>query len=144
MGTVRGRARRTGGEQEMAVEFKVTLQNTPGTLARLGTILGDGRVNIEAIQGTSSEGEGFIQFVPNDPDKAARSLDQAGIAYSRRDVLVVKVLDEPGMLGDVALVMSKAGINIDSVYVTTRGHIVLGVDDLAGAIQIAAGMAVMA
>ncbi len=128
----------------MAVEFKVTLQNIPGTLARLGTILGDGRVNIEAIQGTSREGEGFIQFVPNDPDKAARSLDQAGIAYSRRDVLVVKVLDEPGMLGDVALVMSKAGINIDSVYVTTRGHIVLGVDDMAGALQVAAGMAVMA
>jgi hypothetical protein len=48
------------------------------------------------------------------------------------------------MLGDVALVMSKAGINIDSVYVTTQGHIVLGVDDMAGAIQIAAGMAVMA
>ncbi len=132
-----------GGKHEMAVEFKVTLQNTPGTLARLGTILGDGRVNIEAIQGTSREGEGFIQFVPNDPDQAARILDQAGIAYSRRDVLVVKVLDQPGMLGDVALVMSKAGINIDSVYVTTRGHIVLGVDDLAGAIQVAAGMAVM-
>jgi len=128
----------------MAVEFKVTLQNIPGTLARLGTILGDGRVNIEAIQGTRSEGEGFIQLVPNDPDKAARSIDQAGIAYSRRDVLVVKVLDEPGMLGDVALVMSKAGINIDSVYVTTRGHIVLGVDGMAGALQVAAGMAVMA
>jgi hypothetical protein len=45
--------------------------------------------------------------------------------------------------GDVALVMSKAGINIDSVYVTTKGHIVLGVDDMAGAIQIAGGMAVM-
>jgi hypothetical protein len=24
--------------------------------------------------------------------------------------------------GDVALVMSEAGINIDSVYVTTKGH----------------------
>jgi hypothetical protein len=39
--------------------------------------------------------------------------------------------------------MSKAGINIDSVYVTTNGHIVLGVDDLPGAVQIAGGMAVM-
>jgi hypothetical protein len=46
------------------------------------------------------------------------------------------------MLGDVALVMSEAGINIDSVYVTTRGHVVLGVDDLKGAIQVAGGMAV--
>jgi hypothetical protein len=127
----------------MAVEFKVTLQDTPGTLARLGTILGDARVNIEAIQGASREGRGFIQFVPSDPDRAAHALDAAGVEYSRRDVLVVRVLDQPGMLGDVALVMSKAGINIDSVYVTTRGHIVLGVDDLAGATQVAAGMAVM-
>jgi hypothetical protein len=128
----------------MTVEFKVTVQDTPGTLARLGRILGEARVNVEAIQGTSREGKGFIQFVPNDEDKAALTLDAAAIAYSKREVLVVRVLDEPGMLGDVALVMSKAGINIDSVYVTTRGHIVLGVDDLAGAIQVATGMAVVA
>src|SRR5262245_55202654 len=128
----------------MAVEFKVTLQDAPGTLARLGMILGDARVNIEAIQGTSREGKGFIQFVPNDEHKAAVALDAAGVAYSKRDVLVVRVFDQPGMLGDLALVMSKAGINVDAVYVTTRGYIVLGVDDPAGAVQIAGGMAVMA
>jgi hypothetical protein len=62
----------------MAVEFKVTLQDTPGTLARLGRILGDAGVNIEAIQGASREGRGFIHFVPNDPGKAAVALDAAG------------------------------------------------------------------
>ena len=128
----------------MATEFRVVLQDRPGTLARFGCLLGDARVNIEAIQGTSREGEGFIQFVAKDSAKAARALDTAGISYTEREVLIVKVLDEPGMLGDVALVMSEAGINIDSVYVTTRGHVVLGVDDLAGATQVAGGMAVMA
>ena len=128
----------------MAVELKVMVQDTPGTFARLGKILGDARVNIVAIQGTSRRGKGFIRFVPNDPDQAAHALDAAGIGYTQREVLVVRVLDEPGMLGDVAFVLSQAGINIDSVYVTTHGHIVLGVDDVAGAIQVAAGMAVMA
>ena len=127
----------------MALEFKVTVQDTPGTLARLGAALGDTGINIEAIQGTSREGKGFIQFVPDDPDRTAVALDAAGIAYGRRDVLVIRVLDQPGMLGDVALVMSRAGINIDSVYLTTSGHVVLGVDDLAGAVQVAAGMAVI-
>jgi hypothetical protein len=130
-------------EGTVATEFRVSLEDRPGALARLAGVLGDARVNIEAIQGVSLEGKGIVQFVPNDPDKAARALDTAGIFYSRREVLVVKVLDEPGTLGDVALVMSKAGINIDSVYVTTRGHVVLGVDDLAGATQVAGGMAVM-
>lgn len=127
----------------MATEFKVILEDRPGTLARLGSVLGDARVNIEAIQAMSREGKGVVQFVPNDPDKAAHALDAAGISYTRREVLIVRVLDEPGMLGDVALVMSQAGINIDSVYVTARGHVVLGVDDLVGATQVAGGMAVM-
>src|SRR6266536_4220865 len=121
----------------MALEIMVILEDKPGTLAHLGSVLGDAKVNIEAIAGMSRDGKTLIRFVPREPDGAARALDAAGIAYTRREVLVVRVLDEPGMLGDVALVMSEAGINIDSVYVTTQGHIVLGVDDLAGAIQVA-------
>lgn len=128
----------------MATEFTVNLEDRPGTLARLGTVLGDAAVNIEAIHGISREGSGIVQFVPHDRGEAARALDAARIAYRTREVLIVKVLDEPGTLGDVALVMSQAGINIDSVYVTTRGLVVLGVDDLKGATQVAGGMAVMA
>ncbi|MGH9460143.1 MAG: ACT domain-containing protein [Vicinamibacteria bacterium] len=127
----------------MAIEFRVTLEDKPGALARLCTTLGDAGVNIEAIQAYSLDGKGIVRFVPNQPDQAARALEAQGMAYSRREVLVVKVLDEPGMLRDVALVMSEAGINIDSVYITSAGHVVLGVDDLTGAIQVAGGMAVM-
>jgi len=128
----------------MATEFKVSLENKPGTLAQVGTVLGDADVNIVAIQGFSRGEESIIQFVPDNPDKAAAAFQAAGIPYTNREVLIVKVLDEPDDLGDVALVMTDAGINIDSVYVTTAGHVVLAVDDLDGAIQIAEGMTVMA
>ena len=128
----------------MATEFKVSLKNEPGTLAQVGTVLGDADVNILAIQGFSRGEESIVQFVPNNPDKAAAALKAAGITYTNREVLIVKVLGEPGMLGDVALVMTDAGINIDSLYVTTAGHVVLAVDDLKGAIQVAEGMTVMA
>jgi len=127
----------------MATEFTIMLEDRPGALARVCTLLGDGQINIEAIQGTCRDGQSCVQFVVNDTSGAARALAAAGIAYRCREVLVVKVLDQPGMLGDVAFVMSRAGINIESVYVTTCGHIVLGVDDLDGAIQVAGGMAVM-
>jgi hypothetical protein len=128
----------------MATEFQVILDDRPGALARLCSVLGDARVNIEAIQGMSREGKSVVLFVPSDVDAAVHALDAAGLSHARREVLVVRVLDEPGMLGDVALVMARAGINIDSVYVTTHGHVVLGVDDLVGATQVAGGMAVMA
>ena len=53
-----------------------------------------------------------------------------------------RTFQEPGPAG--ALVMAHAGINIQSVSVTTRGHLVFGVDDIARAIQVAGGMAVLA
>ena len=127
----------------MATEFKVKLPHEPGSLARLGTVLGDADVNIDGIHGTSGDGESVVHFVTDNALEATRALDDAGLDYIIREVIVVKVLDEPGTLGDVALVMSEAGVNIDSVYTTTRGDVVFGVDDVAGAIQIAAGMAVM-
>jgi hypothetical protein len=127
----------------MATEFQVILEDKPGALAMLGSALGDARVNIEALQGFRLEQKGIVQFVPNDPEGAAHALDTAGLTFTTREVLIVRVLDQPGMLGDVALVMSKAGININTIYLTSRGHAVFGVDDLAGAIQVASGMAVM-
>jgi hypothetical protein len=127
----------------MATEFQVILEDKPGALARLGAILGDARVNIEAIHGVSLEHRGIVRFVPNDPEGAARALDVAAVDYTTREVLIVRVLDQPGTLGDVALVMATAGININSIYVTSHGRVVLGVDDLVGATQVAAGMAVM-
>jgi hypothetical protein len=127
----------------MALEFAVILPDVPGTLARFGQTLGDARVNIEAIQGITRGGEGLVRFVPDNPDRVRRALEAAGFQHTTREVLVLRVLDEPGALGDVALVMATAGINIDAVYVTTKGYVVFGVDDVAGAIHVAGGMAVM-
>jgi len=130
----------------MAIEFKVKLPDEAGSLARLGTVLGDADVNIDGIHGTScsgGSGESVVHFVTDNALEATRALDDAELDYIIREVVVVKVLDQPGTLGDVALVMAEAGVNIDSVYATTSGDVVFGVDDVAGAIQIASGMAVM-
>jgi hypothetical protein len=86
----------------MATEFKVFLEDMPGTLAHLCGVLGETGVNIEAIQGVSREGrESVVQFVPRDRHTATHALDVGGIAYSTREVLIVKSLDEPSTLADV-------------------------------------------
>jgi hypothetical protein len=126
----------------MALEFSVVLDDSPGSLARLGGVLGDAGVNIEAIQGASREGKSLVRFLTSDAARTADALTTAGIEFTRREVLIVRILDEPGTLGDLTLIMAEAKINIDSIYVTTRGWVVLGVDDLAGAVQISAGVAV--
>ncbi len=127
----------------MPIEFQVSLEDKPGSLAWLGSVLGEADVNFEAIEGRSGRGVTVVHFVASDTEAAAAALKESGIPYSKREVVVVNILDQPGALGDVALVMSEAGINIDCVYVTVRGDVVLGVDDVEGAVQVASGMAVM-
>jgi hypothetical protein len=126
----------------MITEFIVHLAHRPGTLAELCEAVGRTGVNIEALQALAVGDEGLIHFVVDDPERAATALDAAGIEYTTRRVIAVHVLDQPGVLADVARVMFEAGINIDSVYITTDGRLILGVDDLAGATQVASGLAV--
>jgi hypothetical protein len=127
----------------MAIEFQITLENKPGSLAKLTRLLGHAGVNIDAIQGRSGRAESVVHLVADSAEHATAVLRGDGVDFTTREVLLVKVLDEPGVLGDVALVMSDAGVNIDSIYATTKGLLVLGVDDYEGAVQVAGGMAVM-
>ena len=87
----------------MATEFRVIIEDKPGSLAQLGGDLSDARVNIEAIHAMSREGRSFVEFIPNNQTRAVQALDTAEVSYTKREVLVVRVLDEPGMLGDVHL-----------------------------------------
>jgi hypothetical protein len=67
----------------MATEFTVILEDRPGTLARLGIVLGGAAVNIEAIHGINREESGIVQFVPNDRAKAARALARPASPIAR-------------------------------------------------------------
>lgn len=127
----------------MTTEISVRLANKPGTLADLGETLGAADINLEAVQGVSTDGTSVLRFLCEDVSAAQLALDAAGIEYTTREVVTIQALHEPGTLGDVARVMADAGINIDSVYVTGSGDVVLGVDDVQGAQEVAKGMAVM-
>jgi hypothetical protein len=126
----------------MTTEFIVTMPHKPGQLAELGSVLGQAHVNVEALQAVALGDRGIIHFVTSQTDAAQAALTRGGYDFRTREVLVVHVLNEPGTLGDVAHVMADAGINIDAAYVTVGGNVVLGVDDLDGARQVASGMAV--
>ena len=126
----------------MAIEFKTILINKPGRLAQFTNVLGEAGVKIQAIHQMSDQSGSIVQFVPDDPAMTESVLTAARVDFTSREVLIVDVLDQPRTLGDVATVMADAGVNIDSIYLMTSGVVVLGVDDLDGAKQVAAGMAV--
>ena len=73
----------------------------------------------------------MIHLLVEDAAAAKRSLQEAGIEVrNERPVLVMEVKDRPGELGNLTRRIANAGANIDLIYLTAKGQLVLGVDDL--------------
>lgn len=58
----------------------------------------------------------LIRILVNKPEEAERALVKANHLVSTDQVLVVKLMNQPGMLGRVAKRFGEAGINIDYIY----------------------------
>ena len=115
----------------MATDLTVILEDRPGTLAELGETLGKAGININGGCGVHSEGKGEIHILVDDAAAAKGALEGAGIAVANeQEVLVVKVEDHPGELGEIARKIADAGVNINLFYLAAGTQLVLSVDDL--------------
>jgi hypothetical protein len=126
----------------MATEFTVLLEDHPGTLADLSETLARNAVNIVAMHATSCPGKGIVQFITNNTDATVQALKDAVMEYTTNEVLLVTLADEPGSLARLARALGDAGININSLYITMGGQVVLDVDDLRGAQKVALGLGI--
>jgi hypothetical protein len=115
----------------MATDLTVVLEDRPGTLAQLGETLGQAGINIDGSCGVPCAGEGVIHLLVEDAVAARSALGAAGIEVrDERPVLLATAADRPGELGKLARRIASAGVNIELFYLTTRGQVVLGVDNL--------------
>jgi hypothetical protein len=115
----------------MAKDLMVSLEDRPGTLAEMGEKLGKAGVNMGGMCAVADAGKGIIHILVEDSAAARGALEAAGIMVEfERDVLVTDVADNPGELGKIARKIADVGVNIDLVYLTTKGKLVLGVSDI--------------
>ena len=124
-----------------AKQLSVSVENRPGTLARVARVLGDAKVNILAFLTTTSGEEGAVHLVVDNVDKAKKVLDSAGLSYSEADVLHVELSNVPGALGKFAEKLAAKEINITSGYQTAvrgskKASVVLAVTDLETASRV--------
>ncbi len=116
----------------MPTDLLVELEDRPGSLAELATAFGRAGVNLAGVSGVRVEGRCVVHLlVDGDPAPARDVITSAGLSVSEeREVLVVGVHDEPGMLGSHAGWLAEAGVNIEFVYLASKTRLVFGVDDL--------------
>jgi hypothetical protein len=115
----------------MAVDLVIDIDNTPGALADVAAAISDAGVNIAAATciGPGTQAELHI-LVPH-AEAAKHALAISHLAVTReREVVVVDVEDRPGVLADLARKISRAGVDLDLVYIATRNRVVFGAGDL--------------
>ena len=116
-------------------QISVFLENRPGVLAELTTLLGEGGVNIRALSIAESRDFGVVRMIVPDPVSAAALLDEKGYSIQVVEVLAVEVTDEPGGLGRALRELAEERLNVDYLYtfmnkLSENAVIVLRIDNL--------------
>lgn len=117
----------------MVTDLTIVLVDRPGTLADAAESLGRAGINIEGACGFPSGGEGIMHVLVEDAESARRAIQQAGLEVrAEREVAVLDRLPErPGSLGEALRRIASAGVNVDLLYLTTDGRLVLSGEDVA-------------
>jgi hypothetical protein len=115
----------------MPVDLVIDIENTPGALAQVAASISDAGVNIAAATCVGAGERAELHILVPHAEAARHSLAISHVAVTReREVVVVDVVDRPGVLADLARKIARAGVNLDLVYVATRDRVVFGGDDI--------------
>ncbi|HEX9550880.1 MAG TPA: ACT domain-containing protein [Candidatus Limnocylindrales bacterium] len=123
----------------MATDLTIGLVDRPGSLAKASDVLGRAGVNIEGAAGYVCEGQGVFHILVADAERARRALIDSGFEIqAERPIVRLTVENEPGEAARILRRLADAGVNIDLLYTTLDGELVLGADDV-GALRAALG-----
>jgi hypothetical protein len=116
----------------MAIDLGVRLPTRPGSLVRVAEALGHAGINIDGACGLEMGGEGVLHVLVENGELARRTLLNAGIEItSEAQVVVLELENRPGTGAAVLRRVADAGVNVDLIYTTLDGRLVLGSDDPA-------------
>lgn len=116
----------------MPTDLTVVLVNRPGTLADAAEALGRAGINIDGVCGFPAGSEGIMHVLVGDATTARDALTAAGLEVrDERDVVVTSVEDRPGTGGALLRRVADAGANVDLLYLTMDGRLVLSGGDVA-------------
>jgi hypothetical protein len=125
----------------MHKDLVIEVDNEPGALARVAAAVSDAGVNLAAATCFGNGERAQMHILVPHPEATKHALALSNLAVTReRDVVVVDVHDEPGVLADLACKVAKAGVSLDLVYVATNNRVVFGSRDTA-ALEAALGVA---
>jgi hypothetical protein len=117
----------------MAVDLRIVVPNRPGTAAEMCDAIARAGVNIDGFCGDLRPGErwGYLHVLVEDGATARRAVEEIGfeVLHERR-ADIVEIEDRPGALAELLRSYSERGINIESLYMSSRGWLVISTEEM--------------
>jgi len=115
----------------MPTDLTVVLVNKPGSDAAAMQALGSAGIDIDGITGSGCGGEGILHILVADGAAARQALESAGqTVRAVTEVVVCPVEDRPGAGGAIMRRIADAGVNVDFIYLSVKGQLVIGANDI--------------
>jgi hypothetical protein len=108
-------------------QLSVVISSVAGSVSSTTSLLGESGIDIRGFSLSESVDHAVLRLIVDQPDKAREILEDAGIAASASEVLVVALPDHPGGLAGVLREVAEAGIGIEYVYSLVTTYVVLNV-----------------
>jgi hypothetical protein len=120
---------------EIQRQLTVVLENYPGRLAAVTTVLDRHHINIKALSLIDTIEQGVIRLIASDPSHCKSLLTAAGFYVIEANVLSVELTNIPGQLLLLTTTLAEAKINLEYIYgsATTASdkiNLILKVSDL--------------
>jgi hypothetical protein len=117
-------------------DLTIVLDDVPGSLARLGNVLGEAGVNIEGGCAITDAVGTIAHILVSDPSRARGLLEANGFEVKEELEAIsfyVSGDDRPGIIGRYAGRIAEAGVNIERMYLASGSRLAFVTDDNARA-----------
>jgi hypothetical protein len=107
-------------------EIVLVLENVPGSLYKLSSVLSTSGLNIESINAYAQDDKTAVfRLITADPSTALKAIGKAGVPIVSREIskaYVVKLIDRPGELAKITEKIYKNGLDLESIYLVDRAN----------------------
>lgn len=100
----------------MIRQISVFVENQPGSMMRVTSVLTEARVNIRAISTFDTPEFSIMRLIVDEPERAKASLTEKGFVTRVSDVIGVELKDEKGNLNQMLKILADGQINVNYIY----------------------------